>query len=80
VAFILKVYVIDAGDKTIKVGHEFYGLTEAEVDTYYREHVGSCEYFKAAVAENRVIEELEEVDDDELPDAADLEMEEEDEG
>lgn len=76
-AFILRVLVIDAGDKTIKVGHEFYGLSEAEVDTYYREHQSSCEYFAAAVKENRVIEEIEEVEDDELPDGADLEYEEE---
>jgi hypothetical protein len=70
-AYILEVLIVDRGDKTIKVGHEFFGLTEKEVRTYYREHVESCEYFKAAVLEGRTIETLEEVDPDELPDADD---------
>jgi len=75
VAFILRVRIIDPGDGTIKVGHEFYGLTEQECDTYYREHTSSCEYFAAAVKENRVIEEIDEVDEDELPTPFDVEME-----
>jgi hypothetical protein len=70
-AYALEVLVIDAGDKTIKVGHTFYGLTEREVRTYYREHQASCEYFAAAVKEGRVIEELEEIDDEDLPDPDD---------
>ena len=75
-AYILRVLIIDPGDQTIKVGHEFYGLTEQECDTYYREHAGNCEYFASALQENRVIEELEEIEDSELPQAADFEMEE----
>jgi hypothetical protein len=75
-AYILEVLIIDGGDETIKVGHQFYGLTEAEVRTYYREHLESCDYFRSAVKDGRVIEELEQVDEDELPDA-DLEEEEE---
>ena len=79
-AYELEVLIIDEGDQTIKVGHSFFGLTEAEVRTYYREHMESCEYFKAAVKAGRVIEELEEIDDDELPDAEDyLEFDEEEE-
>jgi hypothetical protein len=73
-AFILEALIIDEGDNTIKVGHQFYGTTEREVRTYYREHMHSCEYFRAAVKEGRVIEELEQVDESELP-----EVEEEDE-
>jgi hypothetical protein len=68
-AYILEILIIDGGDETIKVGHQFYGQTEAEVRTYYREHLHSCEYFKSAVKEGRVIEDLEEVDDCDLPDA-----------
>jgi hypothetical protein len=78
-AYILEVMIIDAGDQTIKVGHQFYGLTEREVETYKREHIGSCEYFRAAVAEDRVIETLEKVSEDELPDPDDFEEEEEEE-
>ena len=75
-AYILEVLIIDAGDGTIKVGHSFYGLTEREVQSYKREHLGSCEYFRAAEKEGRTIEELEQVDESELPDAEDGEEEE----
>src|SRR5215469_15402023 len=75
VAYVLTVYIIDAGDRTIKVGHNFYGLTEKECDTYYREHTASCEYFQAAVKENRTIEEIEEVEDLDLPTPEGLEDE-----
>jgi pyrroloquinoline quinone (PQQ) biosynthesis protein C len=76
-AYALEALIIDVGDGTIKVGHTFYGVTEREVRTYFREHQQSCEYFQAAVKDGRVIEELEEIDDDELPDAEDFEAEEE---
>lgn len=66
-AYALEVLIIDGGDETIKVVHTFYGLTESEVRTYYREHLGTCEYFRSAHAEGRVIEDLEEIDEDELP-------------
>ena len=72
-AFELQVFIVDAGDETIKVGHTFYGETEKEVRTYFREHQGSCEYFAAAVKDGRVLEELEEIDDEDLPDPGDWE-------
>jgi hypothetical protein len=68
-AYVLEVHIVDAGDNTIKVSHMFWGLTVAEVREYFREHLASCEYFRAAHKEGRVIQELEEIDDDELPDA-----------
>lgn len=77
-AFVLEVLIVDGGDNTIKVGHQFYGLTEEEVYTYKREHLSSCEYFRAAEKDGRTIEELEVVEDDELP-AAEDEIEEEEE-
>jgi hypothetical protein len=61
----LKVVIIDAGDHTIKVGHSFYGTTEAEVRTYYREHLSSCSYFQSAKQAGRLVEELFELEDDE---------------
>lgn len=73
--FILEVLIRDGGDNTIKVGHEFFGTSEEEVRTYYREHVESCEYFKSAVQQGRAIESLEEVSEDELPDVIDFEEE-----
>ena len=77
-AYILEVFIVDAGDQTIKVGHQFYGVSEREVETYYREHLASCEYFKAAEKDGRVIAELIEVDDDELPQAEDYEDDDDD--
>lgn len=66
-AYALEIAVVDAGDRTIKVVHTFYGLSEREVRSYKREHEASCEYFRAAVKEGRTIEELEEIDDEDLP-------------
>lgn len=78
--FILEVLIIDGGDNTIKVGHNFYGVTEAECQTYKREHLASCEYFRAAERDGRTIEELWELDDDEkLPEPEDYEDEDEEE-
>jgi pyrroloquinoline quinone (PQQ) biosynthesis protein C len=73
VAFALEVAIVDAGDQTIKVVHTFYGETEREVRTYFREHQQSCEYFAAAVKDGRALQELEEIDDDELPEPEDFE-------
>lgn len=67
-AFDLEIQIVDAGDKTIKVVHHFFGLTEEECRTYYREHM-ACGYLNAAVKDGRIIETLEEIDDDELPEA-----------
>jgi hypothetical protein len=78
-AYALEVLIVDGGDQTIKVAHIFYGLTEKECRIYYREHLGSCEYFKAAHAEGRVIEELEHVDNDDLPTIEDYEEDDEEE-
>jgi hypothetical protein len=76
-AYILHAYIVDPGDRTIKVGHEFYGHSEAEVETYFKEHIRSCEYFANAVKADRVIEELERVPPDELPRVEDFEVIEE---
>lgn len=70
--FELKVVIVDAGDRTIKVGHSFFGVTEAEARTYYREHLSSCSYFQSAKKDGRLLEELFEFEDDEaLPTLAD---------
>lgn len=63
----ITVDVVDPVDQTIKVSHIFWGETEEEARTYYTEHLASCEYFRAAADDDRVIEEIEEIDDDELP-------------
>lgn len=72
-AYLLRVAIIDGGDRTIKVVHEFYGLSEREVDTYKTEHLGNCAYFRSAEAEGRTVEYIEEIVSSELPKAADFE-------
>jgi hypothetical protein len=78
-AFLLEVAIIDGGDDTVKVVHQFFGVTEREVETYKREHLSGCEYFRTAEREGRTIEDLEEIDASELPTAADYEFDEEEE-
>lgn len=72
-AFILEVAIIDGGDSTIKVVHQFFGETERECETYKREHLGTCSYFKSAQDEGRTREDIEEIDDDDLPTLEDFE-------
>jgi hypothetical protein len=74
-AKVLEVHIVDPGDKTIKVTHQFWGISEREVRTYFREHLASCEYFRSAQQEGRVIEDLDDVDEDEMPDPADFDEE-----
>lgn len=76
-AIALEVYIVDGGDGTIKVQHVFYGSTEREARTYYREHLTSCEYFRAAQKEGRVFEEVEQIDEDDLPTPEDFEEDDE---
>ena len=76
-AYLLEVAIIDGGDDAVKVVHQFYGLTEREVETYKREHLAGCEYFRTAQREGRTVEDLEEIDESELPTAEDYEEEEE---
>lgn len=66
-AFQIISYIVDPGDGKIKVSHTFYGHTRAEAEEYREHHIASCEYFSAAVEEGREMQEIEEVDDDELP-------------
>jgi hypothetical protein len=77
--FELEVLIIDGGDGEIKVGHHFYGKTEEEVYHYKREHEGNCDYFATAIREGRIIEELSEIDEEDLPQAEPIEEEEEEE-
>lgn len=72
-AYLLTVHIVDGGDETIKVSHQFWGITEAECETYKREHLGNCDYFRTAEREGRTIEELEVIPESELPEPDDFE-------
>lgn len=76
-AFLLNCAIIDGGDKTIKVVHQFFGLSVHEVDTYKQEHLGNCAYFRSAESEGRTVELLEEIPETSLPKAEDYEDEDE---
>lgn len=76
-AYLLSVAIVDGGDRTIKVVHQFYGLTEREVDTYKQEHLGNCAYFRSAEAENRTVEYVEEISASELPKVEDFQQDDE---
>lgn len=68
-AYALYIDIVDPGDGTIKVSHTFWGLTRGEVYAYKREHLASCEYFQSAEKEGRTSEDLEEIEDEDLPEA-----------
>jgi len=76
---LLEIAIIDGGDHTIKVVHQFYGLTEKEVKTYKKEHLSNCGYFRSADHDDRTVETLEEIPESELPTVEDYEEEEEEE-
>lgn len=78
-AYLLEVAIIDAGDGEIKVVHQFFGVTRHECETYKREHLGGCEYFRAAEQQHRTVESLDVIASSELPTIDDYEGEEEEE-
>lgn len=78
-ACLLEIAIIDGGDRSIKVVHQFYGVSKREVETYKREHLQNCGYFSSAEREGRTRECLEEIDKSELPTVEDYEEEEEEE-
>lgn len=78
-AYLLEIAIIDGGDSSIKVVHQFYGVSKKEVETYKREHLSSCGYFSSAEREGRTLESLDEIDKGELPTPDDYEEEEEEE-
>lgn len=60
-------YIVDPGDGEIHVSHTFWGKTRAEAETARRHHLASCEYFRAAVAEGRELQDALEIPESDLP-------------
>ena len=71
-AYLLEVAIEDGGDGTIKVVHQFFGLTRQEVETYKREHLANCDYFRSAEHDGRTFEVLEQIEESELPEVSDF--------
>lgn len=66
-AYKLTVFIVNPDDEQIYVEHNFYGETKADAEHVKREHLESCEYFRAAQADGRTIEEGEDISSDEWP-------------
>ncbi len=76
--YVLTVDIIDKEDGIIYVSHVFYGETEEGCRENMQAHASHCDQFKAAIRDGRTDEELEEMDDDEWPEAEQEELEIED--
>ena len=89
-AIAIHVYIKPKGaadDAPIQVEHIFYAATEEEADKIRLAHLAGCENFALAEAEDRVAEDVEDLNDRDVPtwdevadDAIDVDGEEVDEG
>jgi hypothetical protein len=66
VAFALTVDKLDPKGK-ISVRHTFYGDTPEECEQLRDHHAEGCKAFGPALEQKKVIEDLEEIDDDDVP-------------
>jgi hypothetical protein len=69
-AVAIHVFIKSKGasdDDFIGVEHVFYGRDEAEADKIRLAHLAGCENFAAAEADNRTAEDLEDVEDRDVP-------------
>lgn len=67
-AKVLIVHIVPEGGGRPSVGHMFYGETEAECRENFAAHAAGCKFLAPAIAEDRIDEQLEELDADEWPD------------
>ena len=58
-AYALHVHIVKPGGGLSPVEHVFYAETEEETESIFEAHAAGCEFLGPAVAEERVIEELE---------------------
>jgi hypothetical protein len=66
-AKILIVHIIPVGGGRPSVGHMFYGATEAECRGNFAAHAKGCQFLAPAIREDRIDEDLAELDEDEWP-------------
>jgi hypothetical protein len=65
--FALYVDVIPPEGGKIKVQHVFYGETEDECQDNFAAHAKGCEFLTPAIEDERIEEEVEEIDEDNWP-------------
>lgn len=66
-AWELHSYIVNPDDKRIYLKHVFYGHTKDECQQVKKEHLASCEYYRAAEAEGRTDDKWEAIDDADMP-------------
>lgn len=71
-AFLVTVYIMDPGDKKIHVEHRFYGKDRAEAERMRDHHLQACEYFRSAETAGLTDTDVEEIDQDEWPEAEEI--------
>ena len=65
--YMLTIDVVPPEGGKVVVSHTFYGKTEAEARANFAAHAAGCEFLTPAIAEDRIEEELDEIEDDEQP-------------
>lgn len=65
--YTLTVHVVPPGGGKVSVTHQFHGETEDECREIMAEHADGCGKFGPAVAEGRIVEEMEEIDEADWP-------------
>jgi hypothetical protein len=63
--FELQIDVIPPGGGKVEVTHIFRGETKAAARRVFKQHAAGCEFLTPAIAEDRIGEDVFELDDDE---------------
>jgi hypothetical protein len=66
-AWELHSYIVNPDDRKIFLKHVFYGETKDECLQVKREHLASCEYYRAAEDEGRTDDKWEQIASSALP-------------
>lgn len=66
-AYAYHIYEIDDESDIIRVEHIFYGRTKADCQVEHDAHSATCPSLAAAVNDDRIEEEWESLDENELP-------------
>lgn len=74
--FALTVDIVDHRDGEIHATYTFWGQTAVQARSRMREHEQGSSLFAAAVREGRTFEEIEEINEEDLPEVEDDDEEE----
>lgn len=66
-AWIYESFIVNPVDEKVLMSHRFYGRTREDCESTFREHLGSCSYFKSAEQEGRTYEKWIRIDEEDLP-------------